>query len=252
MTQLLLYKTAAPVSRDRHGDCHVEVGTDYAFCQTVNSVPLTAVEFPLAAPEYTIVFTGPEGEIMPAVILGLHGNENLFVSPNDHKWHARYIPAFVRRYPFVFSRNEDRFVLCVDEAYPGLNREGRGQPIFADQGKPSPYVENVLKFLNEYQTHFQRTQAFCNKIKQLNLLSPMQAQVVAGAEGKVSLGGFQAVDRARLKALSGEQLVDLAATDELELLYLHLQSMRNLERLTERMVQARGDVNGTASQGTPG
>ena len=141
MTQLLIYKTAVPVSRARHGDAHVEVGGDYAFSGEVNSVPLMAVEFPQAASEYAIVFAGPEGELMPAVILGIRGNENLFLSDSDKGWAAKYIPAFVRRYPFVFSRNDDRFVLCVDEDYPGLNREGRGQPLFAEDGKPTEGID---------------------------------------------------------------------------------------------------------------
>jgi len=59
MTQLLIYKSAVPISRARHGDCHVEVGADYAFTGDVNSVPLMAVEFPQAASEYAIVFAGP-------------------------------------------------------------------------------------------------------------------------------------------------------------------------------------------------
>ena len=36
---------------------------------------------------------------------------------------------------------------------------GRAQRLFGD-GKPTPYVENVLKFV-EYQAQFKRTQAFC-------------------------------------------------------------------------------------------
>jgi hypothetical protein len=248
MTQLLIYKTAVPVSRARHGDCHVDIGGNYAFTEEVNSVPLMAVEFPQAASEYAIVFAGPDGELMPAVILGIRGNENLFVSHSDQGWEAKYIPAFVRRYPFVFSRADDRFLLCVDEDYPGLNREGRGQPLFAADGKPSPYVENVLKFLQEYQNQFLRTQAFCNKIRELDLLEPMQAQVIMGSGGKVALGGFQAVSRARLKALSGEKLAELAATDELELLYLHLQSMRNFEGLKDRLEHALEDDASTAAQ----
>ncbi len=242
MTQLLIYKTAVPVSRARHGDSHVESDGDYAFTGEVNSVPLMAVEFPQAASEYAIVFAGPDGEMMPAVILGIRGNENLFVSHASKSWEAKYIPAFIRRYPFVFSRDNDRFVLCIDEEFPGLNREGRGQPLFDADGKQSGYVDNVLKFLQEYQNQFLRTQAFCNKLKELDLLEPMQAQVVMGTGGRVALGGFQAVSRAKLKALPGEKLAELAATDELELLYLHLQSMRNFEGLKDRLEHALVDA----------
>jgi len=233
-TQLLIYKTAVPVSRARHGDWSVEVSPTYGFSGEVNSVPLMAVEFPQAASEYAIVFAGTDDEVLPAVILGVRGNENLFLEKDAH-WGAKYIPAFVRRYPFVFSRSGDRFLLCVDEEFPGFNQEGRGQKLFAEDGKPTPYVDNVLKFLQEYQAQFQRTQRFCARIKELDLLEPMQAQVTVETGQRLSLGGFLAVNRDRVKALSGEKLAELAKTDELELLYLHMQSMRNFERLRDRL-----------------
>jgi SapC len=233
-TQLLIYKTAVPVTRSRHGDCSIEGNTDYGFSGEVNSVPLMAVEFPQAAGEYAIVFAGSGAEVTPAVILGVRGAENLYLSGGS-EWKAKYLPAFVRRYPFVFSRDADRFLLCVDEEYPGFNREGRGQRLFGEDGAPTPYVNNVLSFLQEYQAQFLRTQRFCAHIKELGLLEPMQAQVTTESGPRFSLGGFMAVNRDKLKALPGETLSELARTDELELLCLHLQSMRNFEGLRDRL-----------------
>lgn len=123
-TQLLIYKTAVPVSRARHTGWFIETKPNYAFSAEINSVPLMAVEFPQAASEYAIVFAGAENEFLPAVILGVRGNENLFLAA-DAQWRGKYIPAFVRRYPFVFSRSGDRFLLCVDEEFAGVNQEGR-------------------------------------------------------------------------------------------------------------------------------
>ena len=45
---------------------------------------------------------------------------------------------------------------------------------------------------------------------------------------KMRLAGFQAVSRERLKKLSGDRLEPLVKTNELELMYLHLHSMKNL------------------------
>jgi hypothetical protein len=238
--QLLIYETVAPLSFARHRDYSVEVGTSYGFSDMVNSVPLMAVEFPQAASEYAIIFAG-DATLMPAVILGVRGNENLFVS-RDQAWEAKYIPAFVRRFPFVFSTSDDenRLILCIDEAFAGFNREGRGARLFADDGKPSPYVENVLKFLQEYQAQFRRTQAFCAKLRDLDILEPMQAQVEMASGERMSLRGFQAVSRLKLRALPAETLAELARTDELELLYLHLQSMRNFVGLRDRLAVTEG------------
>ncbi|MGH3515160.1 MAG: SapC family protein [Burkholderiales bacterium] len=250
-TQLLIYETAVPVSGGRHKGCSVEAGRDYAFARNVNSVPLMAVEFPRAAAEYAIVFAGAQDALMPAVILGVRGNENLYLS-DKAAWQAKYIPAFVRRYPFVFSTADDgkTFMLCVDEAFPGFNREGRGQNLFGEDGKPTAYVDNVLKFLQEYQAQFQRTQVFCRKVKELNLLEPMQAQVSLSSGERLSLGGFWAINRTKLKALPGDKLEELAKTDELELLYLHMQSMRNFDDLKDRLAAAPGRQSEPATAAT--
>lgn len=239
--QLLIYETVVPLSAARHQDGSVEIGGSYDFSGKVNSMPLMAVEFPHAAAEYAIVFAGNDGNLMPAVILGVRGSENLYVS-KDNAWEAKYIPAFVRRYPFVFSTSPDgkQLILCVDEAFAGFNREGRGQRLFDDEGKPSPYVDNVLKFLQEYQAQFRRTQMFCAKLKELEILEPMQAQVDLASGERLSLGGFMAVNRAKLKAVPADKLAELAQTDELELLYLHLQSMRNFLGLRDRLAVLEG------------
>jgi hypothetical protein len=239
-TQLLIYETAVPVSSGRHGKCAVEAGKGYAFARKLNSVPLMAVEFPQAAPEYAVVFAQSGDDVVPVVILGARQNENLYLGSDDG-WQAKYIPAFIRRYPFVFSPSEDgkTFTLCVDEAFQGLNYMGRGQALFDAEGKHTSYVDNVLKFLQEYRAQFLRTQAFCKKLKELDLLEPMQAQFTLGTGEKMSLTGFLVVDRKRLKALSAETLHQLAATDELELIYLHLQSMLNFNNVKNRLIETQ-------------
>lgn len=236
--QLLLYETAVPVSAARHGKCAVEV-KNYEFTRTVNSVPIVAAEFPLAAAEYAIVFAGTADEVVPGVILGARDKENLYLSEQGD-WRAKYVPAFVRRYPFVFSTAAapNTFTLCVDEAYPGLNYQGRGRALFTPDGKPTPYVDSVLAFLREYGTQAERTKAFCKKLVELKLLEPMQAEFTLGTGEKASLRGFLAVDRNKLKALGGDVLAELAKTDELELIYLHLHSMRNFAAVKDRMVQS--------------
>jgi SapC len=241
----MIYETAVPVSHARHGNWSLEVGANYAFCRNINAVPLMAAEFASAALEYAVVFGGTGEAVMPVAVLGVRTDENLYVTM-EGGWQAKYIPAFVRRYPFVFSSGHEgkshegkRFTLCIDETFPGFNQSGRGERLFGDDGKPTPYVENVLKFLGQYQREFQRTEAFCKKLKDLNLLKPMQAQIKLGSGGRMALGGFSVVDRARLKTLSGNVLAQLVQSDELELIYAHLVSMRNFATVGERLAETQ-------------
>jgi len=234
--QLLIYEAAVPVSASRHADVSVAPANDFAFSAQVNAVPLMAVEFLRASVEYAVVFTRSGDSVLPAVVLGVRGSENLYLSP-DKAWQAKYIPAFIRRYPFVFSHSADgrTLTLCIDESHPGVNREGRGERLFQD-GKPTPYVDRVLKFLNDYQQHYLRTVAFCKRVEEMKLLEPMQAQVTTPRGEKLSLNGFLSVSRDKLRALDGDALATLAKTDELELLYLQLHSMRNFEDVKDRLV----------------
>lgn len=213
-----------------------------------------ALEFATAAPEYTIVFAGTGDVVMPTVVLGMRGAENLYLTQQGG-WQAKYIPAFIRRYPFVFSSRDEgkKFTLCIDEKFAGFNQEGRGERLFDDDRKPTPYVENVLKFLQQFQIEFKRTQDFCNKLKQLNLLEPMRAQISFDSGERMFLTGFSAVERARLKTLSAVALADLAQADQLELIYLHLFSMRNFAGMRERVVGTKGaDTPPAVSQSAAG
>jgi hypothetical protein len=235
--QLLIYESAVPVSATRHRGVSFEATGSYAFSAGINAVPLMAVEFPFAVAEYAIVFSADGDEVMPVAVLGIRNEQNLYLSP-DARWKADYIPGFIRRYPFVFSSSADgkSLTLCIDESHPGVNREGRGNALFADDGKPTPYVDKVLEFLKDYQAHFERTRAFGRRIKELGLLEPMQANVTTPQGEKITLGGFLVVSRDKLRELAGETLQQLVKTDELELLYLHLASMRNFNEVKDRLI----------------
>jgi hypothetical protein len=235
--QLLIYEKAVPVTRKQHGDVSIKGGTDYAFAKKVNSVPLMASEFELSSAEYAIVFSGEGKDIMPAVLLGIRDNENLYIDDSGN-WNAKYIPAFVRRYPFVFSsQNRTTFTLCIDEDFPGVNRKGLGERLFDAEGERTQYLRNVLGFLQAYQAQFEATRAFCQRLVELNLLEAMQAQFALRSGQRMTLGGFMSVNRDRLKALSGDALARLAASGDLDLIYAHLHSQRNFTPTAERIVR---------------
>jgi len=250
--QLLIYEKATPVTTQKHGDWSIKPGSGYTFAGGINSVPLTTVEFANSASEYAIVFTGEGDQIMPAVILGVRDQENLYLQ-EDGAWDARYVPAFVRRYPFVFASAEDgkTFTLCIDEEFEGCNSDGKGERLFDAEGAQTQYLKGVLAFLQDYQAQFVRTRAFCQKLQELNLLEPMQAMVTLGSGEQSSLAGFMGIERERLKALSGEQLADLARTDALELAYLPLHSLRNLSAVANRMTPSQAGAVGEEEAAAP-
>jgi hypothetical protein len=248
-TKLLIYETAVPVSVSKHRHHSVETGITYAFSSEMNSVPLVTAEFPAAAREYPIVFVQVGEAVIPAIVLGMRGKENLFLDEAG-AWQAKYIPAFIRSYPFIFGSTDHgkTIVLCIDEAFAGLNQEGRGQRMFSDDGKQTPYLDKVLKLLQTYQVEFRRSQLFCQKLKERELLEPMWAQVGMPSGGRFSMAGFMAVDRKKLKALPADVLGEMAKSGELELIYLHLQSIYNFYGVRDRMAEAQVAKQGSAAE----
>jgi hypothetical protein len=235
-TQLLFYTNAVAVNKEKHAELSVKSGKNFAFARLVNSVPLLTVEFLRAAPEYAVVFAGDGENIIPVAILGAEAERNAFVN-HDGSWDGNYVPAYVRRYPFVFASSDDgkNFTLCVDDSFEGCNTGGRGERLFDSDGNRTQYLETVLNFLKDYQAQFQRTRAFCARLKELDLLEPMQATFTLPGGERRNLTGFMAVNRGKLKALEDGVLARMAKSDELELIYLHLHSMQNFARMLERI-----------------
>jgi hypothetical protein len=230
--QLLIYENAVPVSAERHRDLWVKGGANFAFAMDLNSVPLTIAEIPPAGAEYPVVFVGENP--MPVMLAGAREGENLFVD-DAGAWTGRYVPAFLRRYPFVFATPTDgkTYTLCIDEGFAGCNRAGRGEPLFDAEGRRTQFLETALEFTRLYQAQHELTLAFGRRLKALDLLEPMQADFKLKAGRQMRLTGFNTVSRMKLKALPGETLAELMQSDGLELIYLHLGSLKHLDALVD-------------------
>lgn len=246
--QMLLYERVVPLSPARHGRWSIAPLEDLGFAAGVNSLPLMVSEFAAAAVEYPIVFVVDDRGATPMVVLGFRANRNALVD-GAGRWRGRYLPAFLRRYPFVFSASPDgrTLTLCIDESHRGFDAKGRrGERLFDDAGNRTAALERALAFTRTFQDEHDRTRRFGAMLKDAGLLGPASARA-AGPEGAAaSLAGFHCVDRAKLKALDGERLAALMAADALELAHLHLLSLRNFDRLAEFTAtddRSRGDAH---------
>lgn len=237
MKQLLIYEQPLPLNRQQHRHLRIKPElSDFAFARALNSVPLTTAEFAQAARDYPIVFTGDAHEGMPAALLGLTRDDNLFVEA-DGRWAAdTYVPAFFRRYPFVVA-NQDAspvdFTVCVDT--PFLCSDDDGLKLFEDSGEDAPALTRALGFLASYQGAVQATQAFMQQVLELGLLVPRTVKIERAGSQTRTLSGFQVVDEARLQKLSGKELARLSKTGALGLLYIHILSLSNVQRLSARL-----------------
>lgn len=234
--QLMFYEQVVPINHGRHGRWSVaQDRNNSGFAAGSMAAPLMTAEFLSAAVEYPIVFAKGSAGYAPMVMLGIENGKSLFVDA-DGKWTGRYIPAFIRRYPFVFAQSGDKsqFTLCIDETYSGCDPDGReGQRLYGDDGQPAPTLQRALEFTRSFEVENRRTGEFCRLLEENNLLDPMNAQIAMPNGAKRSLTGFAVVSRERLKALEGEVLSDFFRRDVLELIYQHHVSLRNLEKLRD-------------------
>jgi hypothetical protein len=236
--QLLFYNEVAPITAERHSNWHAREVKDFSFAKKTNSVPLMAAEFLSALADYPIVFAGDEESVIPVLLLGMRHEENAYVGP-EGDWKSRYIPAFVRRYPFVLSLSDDneKYYLCIDESFSGFNQSDEGPALITEDGTPTEYTEGVLEFLSQYQAEFELTQAICRKLKDLNLLEAKQVQATAANGETMNVDGFYAVEPSRLASLSSDAIVDLVRSGTYELICFHLASLRNFELLRDRSLE---------------
>ncbi len=237
MTDTAYYEKPVLLDREKHRRRRVRPTTSFAFARRANSLYVAGVEFNEACKEYAIVFSrSGNGRLVPVVMLGLRARENLFVDDQDH-WTARYVPAFVRRYPFVLAELPGQSLgVCIDEAYPGFG-EKEGEPLFDAKGEDTPFLRNALDFLTQYQREYLRTEAFCKRLEQAGLLTEMNARADLVDGRTFTVGSLLVVDEKRLMALPDATALSLFRSGEMHLVSMHLASLSNMQVLVDKIAQ---------------
>jgi hypothetical protein len=242
MSDAVYYEKPVLLDRDKHRDRKVRPTASFGFARKANSLYLAGVEFNEACKEYAIVFTRVGGRTVPVAMLGLRSRENLFVD-DEGKWGASYIPAFVRRYPFVLAELPGRtdMAVCVDEAFEGLNPVD-GEPLFDAAGGNTAFLQNALDFLGRYQAEYRRTEAFCRRLEQAGLLMEMNAKADLVDGRSFTINGLMVVDEKKLLALPDAAALALFRSGESHLVSMHLASLSNMQKLVDRMAARRSPL----------
>jgi hypothetical protein len=242
MSDAMYYEKPVLLDREKHRHRRVKPSESFAFARKANSLYLAGVEFNEAYKEYAIVFTrGANGKTIPVAMLGLRARENLFVD-DEERWTGRYVPAFVRRYPFVLAQlGEGSLGVCMDEAYKGLG-DKEGEALFDAQGNNTPFLQNALEFLQRYQQEFGRTEAFCQRLERAGLLREMNAQADLKDGRSFTVNGLLVVDEAKLMALPDAVALSLFRAGELHLISMHLASLSNMKLLVDRVAERQAPM----------
>jgi hypothetical protein len=252
VSEVLFYERPVPLNRTAHKDLRLKGIPNIKFAANAHSVPLTGVEFAAAARDVPILFAGTDiADAGPMALLGLRQNENLFVDAEGH-WAANsYIPAFVRRYPFVLAEKPagqegDDFTVFLDEAYEGFSTE-EGERLFKEDGTDSEMLTSAVGFLGEFQQHVGRTQWFMAQLRTHDLLEPRNVRLEKDGKS-INLNGLFVVNEEKLRQLDEKTSHEFLKEGVFGWIYAHLLSLANIDRLAQRLsVREQGEGAGATA-----
>jgi hypothetical protein len=228
----MFYQNPVVLNDKEHKDWKIEAVEDYKFAKKTNSVYLMSAEFVLASKEYPVVFVRNNDVVTPIALLGIKDDTNQFVVQKGG-WDADYIPAYVRRYPFIPATKEgsDELMLCIDADYKGLNTKKAKLSLLDKDGKPDVVTQQAINLLKSYNEENKVTTAFCQKLVDLDLLEEAEVGGATSKGEQVAMGGFMRVSQAKLAKLDAKTVKELFDLGALELIYAHFHSMDNLKKL---------------------
>jgi hypothetical protein len=197
------------------------------------SVPLSYTELIRASHHYPIVFSH-QGNPTPQALLSTKQDQNDFVDQNG-RWLVPYIPAHVRRYPFILAKADEagNYAVCIDTDAPLLSSE-QGDPLYTANGEPTDFLNRTVEFLKRYQQEMLQTEKLFTELQNKQLFVEKTFNRAGEAETN-ALTGFRIVDVNRLKEMDSQSLSRWVKNGFLGLIYAHIHSLDNLrEDITTR------------------
>lgn len=228
----LFYTAPMPLDGKRHGDLSLKRNFGFGFTRGVNAVPINLIEMPQICHYYPIAFS-PDANATPVAVMGLRDNENLFLEPKGDWAENAYIPAYIRRYPFIFSElpQSDQLTLCVDNN-PEVLEKSPNQPFFDKDGKATELAQNALEFCKSYHAAAQQTILFSKEIAASGILIEREAQINIAGNRRINFSGFRIIDEQKLALLDDKVFLEWRKKGWLPFLYAHLFSGAQWQRLS--------------------
>ena len=235
----VFYNDLAPLSSTLHSKFKVRSADRAPYLAKVNAIPLTIDEFISAQRHYPIVFSAGENPV-PLALMGLNDGVNVFINDEGLPINPVYIPAYVRRYPYLLARLDERaeeLSLCFDPDSGLLTENGDGPALF-DGEKPSEALNTILKFCEDFEIAAQRTSAFVKELVEMDLLIDGEVTIQPeGSDQPFVYRGFRMVDENKLREMNGDQLRKINQNGILALIIAHLFSLSSIRELFARQQQ---------------
>jgi len=233
MSKPLFYRNCVPLNTEKHRDLRMQVPEHpYKFAREANLIPALIDEFASALGHLPVAFL--PGAAAPAAVFvtGLAPGTSAFVT-EDGQWNAEYLPAYLRRYPFIIGEVDGQDpVLCIDESHEGLGSEG-GERLFSDEGESEAALIRALEFAQGYRTAAERTERFSERLRELELFRSVTLDATDAHGARTSVHGLMIVDEDALAALPDDTVLSLHKDGYMRFIHAHLFSLRAISRLAQ-------------------
>ena len=236
----LFYNAVEPLNATQHGKMKVRTILRMPQVAKTHAIPVTVDEFTLVQRHYPIVFSVGDNPI-PIALMGLNEGVNVFLDPDGRPLEINiYIPAYIRRYPFLLAllrKDSDELSLCFDPTANAVGDFEEGQALF-ENDQPTEATKAILQFCEQFEAAGQRTAAFVDELTKADLL--MDGEVAIQPEGfqqPFVYRGFRMVDEEKIRNLRGDELRKMNQNGILPLIYAHLFSLTEMRSVFGRQMQ---------------
>lgn len=229
----LFYKDLLPLNSKEHSSWKSIGMSDAKFAQNQHAVPVTVDEFVSASRFYPIVFSAGDNSV-PLVLMGMNEGVNVFVDDEGIFTQNNYVPAYIRRYPFILAKlspESKELSLCFDPTANAIGESDSGEALFEGE-EATQMTKGILQFCEDFEQAGARTQAFMKQLDDLKLLMEGEVSIQQnGTEKPFVYRGFKMVDESKLREMRGDELRKLNQNGMLPLLYAHLFSLQIMRDL---------------------
>ena len=230
-----MYNNLEAINKITDKDVSIKEIKDYSFAKTQMNSPITISEFYESCKDYPIFFVkDANNSLMATVMLGNKEKENTFVDEKGIWAKHKYIPAHIRRYPFIFvtDNKSSQLTLGVEKDYKIKTQKDENRKLFDKDGNNSKFLNGILGFLNQYQKDSIETSSFIKQLDEWELLEEKNAKVIVSKDEQYNINGFYVVNEEKLKHLSKKRKEELFNKNAIPLITAHLISLSNIKRFS--------------------
>lgn len=248
----LLYNDLVPLSSVDHANYRVREMSDVKFLADQHAIPVTVDEFSLVQRHFPIIFSSGDQPV-PLALMGLNEGVNVFVGEDGKITEAVYVPAYVRRYPFLLAKlrpDTEDLSLCFDPTSPTIGAFDEGEVLFPEgqaEGAQSEAVTRILSFCSEFEQSGMKTGQFMAELAEHKLLMDGEVSIQTDPDTPPFVyRGFQMVDEEKLRDLRGDVLRKMMQSGMLPLIHAHLFSLTIMRDIFGRQM-----MQGKIPEGVP-